>query len=341
MATVTVNVQANTGDATQDINKLDNALNQANTSAEDLSDSLERQEARIKTLGGAINLVGGSVEVLAGGLAATGALSEEQAEQFETAAIGAIAFADGAKRVFEGYKELSEGIRAYGGAAKVAQAIQARFNTTLLANPYVAAAAAIAAVTVAVVALIKAQDDEEAQLERLEIARERYNKQLAIEESNRLALLKVSGASAVELAEAELKAQEDLLEAAQERYVQEQQNNRFSDETAEARLEVIDLEGKLEIARQNLTNATNKQAEAEKRAAIEARNAKLEYEGFIQTLKQTQEEIIESLNLFSLDNPLDEPLEALEEINEELEDIVFFTEEQIKAFNEATAINED
>lgn len=140
MATVTVNVQANTGDATNDINKLDGALNQANTSAEDLSDSLEKQEVRIKTLGGAINIVGGSVEVLAGTLAATGALTEEQTERFEAAAVGAIAFADGAKRVFEGYKELKE-------ATKLATEAQIANNLAVLANPYVAVAAALVAVT--------------------------------------------------------------------------------------------------------------------------------------------------------------------------------------------------
>ena len=338
MATVTVNVQANTSDATQDINKLDGALNQAEQSADDLSNSLERQEARIKTLGGAINIVGGSVEVLAGGLALSGALTEEQAEQFEGAALGAIAFADGAKRVFEGYKELSEGIRAYGGAAKIAQAVQARLNTTILANPYVAAAAAVAAVTVAVIALIRAQDDEEAQLERIAEARERYNKQLLIEETNRLRLVKAQGANAVTLAEEELKAAENLLKATQDKFVAAQRENQFSEETKDLRLELTKLEGDLEVAKQNVTNATNAQAEADKKAAIEARNLRLEREGQIQVLEQLTEEVINSLNILGDGITLDE---TLEEINEEIEDIIFFTEDQLKAFNEATAINED
>jgi len=341
MATVTVNVQANTGEATQDINKLDASLNQAEQSADGLSNSLEKQEARIKTLGGAINIVGGSVEVLAGGLAVTGALTEEQAEQFQTAAIGAIAFADGAKRIFEGYKELSEGIRAYGGAAKVARTAQAALNKTILANPYVAFAAAVAAVTIAVVALIRSQDDEEEQLKRLEIARERYNKQLSIEETNRLALLKAQGLSGVELAKEELKAAEDLLQAKNDAFVQAQTENQFSEKTAEARLEAIDAEGKLKVAKQNLTNATKAQAEADKQARIEARNARLEREGQLQVLKQLTEEIVESLDILGSNNPLDEPLETLEEINEEIESIIFFTKEQLDEFNKATAINED
>ena len=152
MATVTVNVQANTGDATQDINQLDAALDGAGKSAEELTDSLEGQEKRIKTLSGAINIVGGSVELLAGSLALSGVLTEEQTEKFEGAALGAIAFADGAKRVFEGYKELSE-------ASKLATKAQLANNAAVLANPYIAAAAAIAAVSAAIFLLIQRTRD--------------------------------------------------------------------------------------------------------------------------------------------------------------------------------------
>ena len=159
MAEVVVNVKANTGQATNEVDDLNSSLNKTEQSAEALSDSLEKQEARIKTLGGAINLVGGSVELLAGSLAVSGALSEEQAAQFEAAAVGAIAFADGAKRVFEGYKELNEGLKAYGGFAKAAQLAQSKFNKAVLANPYVAVAAALAALTAGIVAYRVANDE--------------------------------------------------------------------------------------------------------------------------------------------------------------------------------------
>jgi uncharacterized protein YoxC len=98
-----------------------------NANTDDASKSVERLENNIRTLDGAINLVGGSVEVLAGGLALSGALSEEQAEQFQTAAVGAIAFADGSKRAMEGIKTLSENTKiatmaqkAFGIATKIA-----------------------------------------------------------------------------------------------------------------------------------------------------------------------------------------------------------------------------
>ncbi len=163
MATVTVNVQANTGEATKDINNLDQALDGADKAAAGLSSSLEQQEARIKTLGGAINIVGGSVELLAGSLALTGALSKEQAEQFQTAAVGAIAFADGSKRVFEGYKELNEGLAAYGGVAGKARSLTLALNKAILANPYIAAAVALTALVSGIIIFTRTSRDEENQ----------------------------------------------------------------------------------------------------------------------------------------------------------------------------------
>ena len=173
MATVTVNVQANTSDATQDVNKLDTALEGAEKSAEDL----EKQEARIKTLGGAINIVGGSVELLAGSLALTGALTEEQAQRFESAAIGAIAFADGSKRVFEGVKELNEGLSGLGGIAGVATKAFNRLKLAILANPYLAIGAAIATAAAAIYTFIQATKDADDTAEDLNTT---LDKQIAL-----------------------------------------------------------------------------------------------------------------------------------------------------------------
>ena len=177
MATVTVNVQANTSDATQDVNKLDTALEGAEKSAEELSSSLEKQEARIKTLGGAINIVGGSVELLAGSLALTGALTEEQAQRFESAAIGAIAFADGSKRVFEGVKELNEGLSGLGGIAGVATKAFNRLKLAILANPYLAIGAAIATAAAAIYTFIQATKDADDTAEDLNTT---LDKQIAL-----------------------------------------------------------------------------------------------------------------------------------------------------------------
>ena len=220
MAEVTVNIKANTGQATNEVEDLNSALNETERSSEDLSASLAHQEARIKTLDGAINLIGGSVELLAGGLALSGAVTEEQAEQFQTAAIGAIAFADGTKRVLDGYRSLNEGLAAYGGVAGKARALTASLNKAILANPYVAAAVAVVAITAAIYGLVKSYKsvitDEQrragalAQLNRetesAALLQEQYNRSLEIEDnnaSNRIKLLKAQGASIGEIFQAE------------------------------------------------------------------------------------------------------------------------------------------
>jgi len=140
---VNINVNANTQDAGQDISKLEN---------------------NIKTLDGAINLVGGSVEVLAGALAITGAVSEENAEKFQSAAIGAIALADGSKRIIEGYKTLAT-------ETKVLTVVQRIYNAVMAVNPLFLIVGIIAAVTLGVIALTKAlsaQADEQERLNKLQ-----------------------------------------------------------------------------------------------------------------------------------------------------------------------------
>ena len=359
MATVTVNVNANTGEATNQINNLDNALNSTEQSANDLSDSLELQEARIKTLGGAINIVGGSVEILAGSLAASGALSDEQAEKFEAAAIGAIAFADGTKRVFEGYKELSEGLKAYGGISGAATKATKFLNAAIKANPAVAIATALAALVVGIYAYITATDKATEAADRERNALIALNEERLQSLSRNIALAKAQGASIEEISalrEEELKQQLELVTLQRQALQNEgglskgvRKNREEIAKTGEEQLriknelKILEIETEAAIKQRDETAKAQQERENErlKNLQREARNAKLEYEGLMQTIQQTTEEVVNSLNLLSMNNPLDEPLEQIEEFEEELEDMVFFTADQIAAFNEATAINED
>lgn len=148
---VNINVNANTQDASRDIEKL---------------------ERNIATLDGAINIVGGSVEVLAGGLALVGAVSDEQAEKFQTAAVGAIAFADGSKRIIEGYRTLAK-------ETKVLTVVQRIYNTVLKANPIFLLASVLAAVALGM-ALFTKRTDEQAEALKEEAKRQReVNDELA------------------------------------------------------------------------------------------------------------------------------------------------------------------
>ena len=184
---VNINVNANTQDAGQDINKLEN---------------------NIKTLDGAVNLVGGSIEVLAGSLAITGAVTDEQAERFQSAAVGAIALADGSKRVLEGFKTLTE-------STKILTVIQRIYNTVMKANPLFLIVGVIAAVTLGVIALtkaLKAQGDEQQRLNDLQSS----EKLLGYLERE-AKLLKAKGESIVKIAQFELAAarqREDLAKKA-------------------------------------------------------------------------------------------------------------------------------
>ncbi len=190
--TVNIDINANTQDAEQQVSRLEN---------------------NIKTLDGAINLVGGSIEVLAGGLALAGAVTEEQAERFQTAAVGAIALADGSKRLLEGYKTLAT-------ETKVAATAQRIYNNVVKANPYVAAAVALAALTAAIVLIVKRTreaNEEEQKANGLRFTTEQntlkaaeaqnaYNRSLESQETeleNSIKLLKKQGGSIDDVFEAE------------------------------------------------------------------------------------------------------------------------------------------
>lgn len=110
------------------------ATDKATDANEAFEASIKTQQAQMQVLDGAVNLVGGSIETLAGGLLLSGALTEEQADKFEGAAIGALAFADGTRRTIDGVVNLREGLKvltkgqkfatiatkAFGAAQKVA-----------------------------------------------------------------------------------------------------------------------------------------------------------------------------------------------------------------------------
>jgi len=127
MTTIQAQIDLNAQQATQEVDQFSSALNTADKSTKNLNKdldktaksgealerSLKQQEARIKSFDGIINVVGGSIEVLTGGIVALGLASEKDAERFEKAAIGAIALADGAKRLFDGYRTLTEAGKLY------------------------------------------------------------------------------------------------------------------------------------------------------------------------------------------------------------------------------------
>jgi hypothetical protein len=162
MAEAIVNIGANTGPATAAVEDLNSALGQtgaasqnASVKTDELTSRLEKQEATIKILDGAVNLLGGSIELAAGAAIGLGLATEEETEQFEAAALGAIAFAEGAKRTLDGVVNLTEGITKFGGAQKIATAFTTAFGVALKVamGPVGIAIAAIGLITTAIVLL--------------------------------------------------------------------------------------------------------------------------------------------------------------------------------------------
>jgi hypothetical protein len=189
---------------------LDASIKQVDTSSKQLESSLaksgaalelslQKQDAKIKAIGGSINILGGSVELVVGSLGLIG-IDEKTIGEFQKAAVSAIAFADGAKRVFEGYKEITEAKKLFSAITKAETVAEAAnttatvanttatvagtaatntantatkaFNATLLTNPYVIAAAAVAALVAGIYLLVKAQNENNNELEREKKLRE-------------------------------------------------------------------------------------------------------------------------------------------------------------------------
>jgi len=152
---IIVSVESDTSKASGNVKDLNKNLQDTGKAAEKASEDIKTSEGAIKALGGAINIVGGSVELLAGSLAISGAVTEEQAERFEALAVGAIAVADGGKRVLEGAVELSEGLQMLGGTTGLATKATKAFGiaTKVAMGPVGIAIAAIGAITAAIVLL--------------------------------------------------------------------------------------------------------------------------------------------------------------------------------------------
>ena len=216
MAEAIINIGANTQAANAQIDQLNQNLGQTGAAADNATESnakleaqLKKQEATIKVIDGAVNLLGGSVELAAGAFVGLGLASGEQAEAFESAALGAIAFADGAKRTVDGVKSLNEGLKSFGGVAAAARKAQLALNTAVLSNPYVAAAVAIAALAAALVIYSNRETEaEKATAKSLETAKLRLTN-LEQSESRVLAFARAQGLASetvLEFEQASIKA---------------------------------------------------------------------------------------------------------------------------------------
>ena len=131
--TVNIDINANTTDADQSVNRLEN---------------------NIKTLDGAINLVGGSIAAFAGGLVASGLATEEQTKKFDDLIVPLLALGTGAKTALEGFRVLAT-------ETDLAAKAQRLYNTVLRANPIGLAVTAVAALSAAFLILRNRQKNQQ------------------------------------------------------------------------------------------------------------------------------------------------------------------------------------
>jgi len=360
MAEAIINIGANTQAANAQIDQLNQNLGKTGAAADTATKSnakleaqLKKQEATIKTIDGAVNLLGGSVELAASAAIGLGLATEEGAKEFEAAALGAIAFADGAKRTVDGVKSLNEGLASYGGIAGAARKAQLALNTAILANPYIAAAAALAILVAGIAFFVTSNNDAEE-------AQKKLNKEVAKGAAAdadyadlQLRLAKARGEDTIALKNREIAAREDSITAkiaalnaeedGKKRIALQNELKKLGQDQKVARVELTTLETQAsEKASEDSAKALKDQKAANKVARdanIVARDARLEAEGNKQVIKLLGDEFIASLD--KSNKFYDGQRFKIEEVETDLEDFTFFTLQQLDEFNKAQAFSEE
>jgi hypothetical protein len=201
---------------TQSTNSYKQAQDAQAQSQQKTIDSQKRLETSIRVSEGVTKTLAGSVNLVTSALATFGVENEEVAQTLLKLQAAA-SFATGIKDLVEGYKALA-------GSLNIAKVAQAAYNAVVAANPYVLAAAAIAALVVGLVAYSSQVDDTKTSQEKFDDEVERSNRLLsqnarelgnvrqALKQNeqalqNDIDLLKAQGASNDVIA----KKQEDLL----------------------------------------------------------------------------------------------------------------------------------
>lgn len=203
---------ASSGEFVDRLEEIDSKLGKLNSAYESATGKAKKFEQTQRTLEGVSKTIAGSIGIASSALATFGVKNEE-VEKALLKVQAAASLATGIKDLQEGYKALSSGLN-------LAKTAQLGFNAAMLANPYVLAAAALAAVVVGIVAFAgstdeaaDSQEDFEESLVATNRALEKQQRGLdavrfALQQNeqavqNQINLLKAQGASAEEIAKKE------------------------------------------------------------------------------------------------------------------------------------------
>jgi len=213
---------ATSGEFVDSLDEIDSKLNKLNSAYESATGKAKKFEQSQKTLEGVSKTIAGSINIATSALATFGIQNEEVSK--------ALLKVQAAAALATGIKDLQEGYRALTSGLNIAKIAQIGFNTAMLANPYVLAAAAVAALVVGIVAYASTTDDAamseeelkkaieetnealEQQSKVLDSNRQKLEKRYSAEEKliqNQIDLLRARGATEAEIA----KKEDELLDA--------------------------------------------------------------------------------------------------------------------------------
>lgn len=139
-------------EATESVQELNNALEKTEEAGKTSSQSIADN---VKKLKNTLDIVGGSVQTLVGGLNLLG-VENEYVKNIEQGALNAIAFGNGLKQLGDGLSKVLKNTEAATDATKKATIANRVFNAVAKANPYILAATAIVGVVGAFIALSQA-----------------------------------------------------------------------------------------------------------------------------------------------------------------------------------------
>lgn len=246
----------------EEFNKVGNRIREVQSEIKVLDERFEGLGIEQKATGivDSFNVLAGSVGAVTGTLVALG-VESKALEGVEKRLLGLITVVSSLREVSNGLANAQKTLIPLFG--KVGNAIKAAFAS----NPIGVITVAVVALGAAIAALILSQDDEKESLEKLAKAREEYQKQLVAEEEQTLKLLQTRGASAVQLAQEELKIAKRRAEEASAEFARQQAISKFSEETKKAREANIAAANNLELAEAKLakTQADAAKAEADAR----------------------------------------------------------------------------
>ena len=304
----------------REIQAADSKLKNFKKSAEGL-ESVQQAEAFAKVAGGITT----SFAAAQAAVALFGAESEDvtqaitKANQVLTIAIAARGAAEAALNLKIVANTIAQ--RAQTIATASTNAATKALFTTIASNPIGALVAVLGLAIGALIAFGDESDDAAKEQDKFQDAIDRTNRQLDLQ----ISLLEKTGGTAVQIAEARLKKEQELEEIAARRFVEENTRNRFSEETAKARTELEIQQGKVRLSGIDVENAKKKELEdADKKrdesAKTRSEKAKQRLEDEKKVFLDTYNASIEAIGALrrELNTEVPEP-KVIEQLKETLE----------------------